>query len=106
MTLHLDAGTEYDQPAEPRLNQPARAAVAAAEVLLAVALVLVAVWAWGNATIPVQLPPSDNPAIPQATSSTDGRWMAGAVGSVAAAGLLVLDAVRQTLLAVRTRGWR
>jgi hypothetical protein len=106
LTLHPHAGTEHDQPAEPRLNQPVRAAVAAAEVLLAVALVLLAVWAWGNAPMPVPLPPSDNPAIPQATSSTDGRWMAGAVGSVVAAGLLVLDAVRQTLLAVRTGGWR
>jgi hypothetical protein len=106
MTLHLDAGAEYEVPAEQRLNQPVRAAVAAAEVLLAAALVLVAVWAWGNATIPVPLPPPDNPAIPQATSSTDGRWIAGAVGSVVAAGLLVLDAVRQTLLAVRTGGWR
>ena len=107
MTLHLDAETTFDAPAgPPQLNQPLRAVVAVAEVLLFVGLMLVTVWAWGNATVQVPLPPSDNPAIPPVASSTDGRWMAAAVGMALLGGLLLLDAVRQTLLAVRTGGRR
>jgi hypothetical protein len=89
-------------PTEPgRLNKPWRALVALAEVLLAGVAVWFAfdLWPRGVATI--------------VTTLTDGRvlestryvgsWMAAAIGLGTLAALLVLDAIRQVALAVRTR---
>ena len=105
MSLYLGPGVTHEQPL-PRLNQPLRGLVAAGEVVLAVGLIVIAVWIWGHATTAVPLPPSDNPAVPPSATSTDGRWMAAAVGLALVSGLLLLDAIRQTLLAVRTGGGR
>jgi hypothetical protein len=92
--------------AEPRrlrrpLNRPARWLIAAAEVAAAGALAVLTVWAWRRAMIPVELPEFDNPAIPRYVSRMSGPWAAAAVGAATVAGLLVLDAVRHAVLALR-----
>lgn len=85
----------------PRLHQPWRGWVALAEVVVAAAAVWFGVWCWGEgiAKIVTSVPGQ----APLVSSVFYGNWMAGAVGLVLLAGLLVLDALRQTLLAVRAR---
>ena len=90
-------------PAGQPLNRPVRGIVAAAEVAVAGALVLVAVWVWSRATVPVELTPAENPAIPRFATRMSGTWAAAAVGAGLLAGLCLLDAVRQAMLALRTR---
>jgi hypothetical protein len=97
----VPALAEIDERPVKQLNRPLRAGLAAAELLLAVTSVLVAMWAWRQTVIMVELPPTDNPVIPRFTTATDGRWMAAAVALGTLAGLLVLDAVRQAVLVVR-----
>lgn len=89
---------------EARLNQPMRALVAAAELALAVALGFAVAWAWQRGSVPYELPASDNPAVPDAVRRWSGPWIGTAFALAAVAGLLVLDAVRQLMLAVGG-GW-
>ncbi|MEV0676574.1 hypothetical protein AB0I60_08620 [Actinosynnema sp. NPDC050436] len=86
----------------PGLHQPVRAAVAAGELVLAVALVLLAAWCWNRGVLRSAYPVEDH--APLESTRYLGNWIASAVGLGTAAGVLVLDAVRQVLLAVRTRG--
>ncbi|GAA4620930.1 hypothetical protein [Saccharopolyspora hordei] len=88
---------------EPRggAHQPWRAAVAGIELVVAVALVVVGWWAWRNGTVTIYLPGPEG-AIDVVTRSI-GSWLASAVAAVTVAGLLLLDAVRQVVLALRTR---
>lgn len=83
------------------LNQPWRALIAVIEVLVAAGAVWAAYWAWprGIATITLEL--SDGSRLE--STRYFGNWMGAAIllGTVAA--LLVLDAVRQVVLAVRAR---
>lgn len=99
------ADPDATEPADPRLpapiHQPARGLVAFAEVALAVALCFAAAWAWSRASIPYELPTSQNPAMPRTVDRWSGPWVAAAFGLVALAGALVLDAVRQLVLAIR-----
>jgi hypothetical protein len=83
------------------LNRPARGVVATLEILLAVALGFAVAWAWSRAAVPFQLPASDNPAVPETVERWSGPWIGAAFGFAALAGVLLLDAVRQVLLAVR-----
>jgi len=93
-----------DQPPAARpLNRPVRWLVAAVEVVAAVALVALAIWAWRRASIPMRLPESDNPAIPSFTSRLSGPWVAAAVVAATVAGGLLLDALREAVLAARGR---
>lgn len=103
-----DAGSVLDTGdagwvAGRRPTGPPRRLVAAIEALVAAGLVVLAVWAWRHATIAVRLPESDNPAIPDFTSRLSGPWVAAAFMAATVAGLLVLDALRQTLAARRAR---
>lgn len=89
-----------------RLHRPIRAVVALVELAAVVALGVAAVWAWQRVTVPYELPPSDNPAVPRTVDRWSGPWVGATFGLVALAGVLVLDAVRQLVLAVRAGGWR
>jgi hypothetical protein len=89
-------------PAEPgRLNKPWRALVALVELVLAAVAVWFAfdLWPRGVAKI-VERYPDD---IVLESSRWVGSWMATAIVLGTVATLLVLDAVRQVLLAVRAR---
>ncbi|MCP2261732.1 hypothetical protein LX15_005458 [Streptoalloteichus tenebrarius] len=88
----------------PRLNQPWRALVALAEVVVAVLLVLAAVWAWRSAAVVVEFPAWREGDPVQRVTRYYGHWMASAVGLAALAGFALLDALRQLVLAVRAGG--
>lgn len=99
------ADPDATEPAEPRppapMHQPARGLVALAEIALAVALCFAAAWAWRRASIPYELPTSQNPAVPHTVDRWSGPWVAAAFGLATLAGALVLDAARQLVLAIR-----
>ncbi|MCI2417013.1 hypothetical protein MOQ72_06220 [Saccharopolyspora sp. K220] len=84
-----------------RLNQPWRAAVAGIEFVVAVGLLLAAWWAWRHGAVTIYLS-GPHGAVDVVTRSI-GSWLAAAVGAVTLAGLLLLDAVRQLMLASRAR---
>ncbi|MCT2585658.1 hypothetical protein [Actinophytocola gossypii] len=90
-------------PTEPaRLHRPARAAVALAELLAAAGLVAAAVWwAWPNGFATIVTVARDGTEL--TSERTSGNWLAAAIGLGALAALLLVDAVRQVVLAVRTR---
>jgi hypothetical protein len=83
------------------LNQPWRGWVAAGEVLVAAAAVLVGILCWRHGVTRIVTPvPGRAPLV---STVLYGNWASAAIGLVVLAGLLVLDAIRQTMLAVRTR---
>ncbi|ANZ42809.1 hypothetical protein BBK82_16895 [Lentzea guizhouensis] len=90
-------------PAQPSagLNQPRRALIAAGEVVAVVALALVAVWAWNRGITKLAYPLEGRE--PLISTQYHGNWLGTAVGCVTIAAILLLDAVRQGVLAVRTR---
>lgn len=92
--------TVSEQPS--RLHQPWRGFIAFGEVVLAAVAVVVGVLCWhrGVTTMVTPLGPGQPPLV---STIFYADWMAAAVGLVLVAALLVLDALRQTLLAVRTR---
>ncbi|MEU7481504.1 hypothetical protein AB0A63_36400 [Lentzea sp. NPDC042327] len=87
--------------AAPDLHQPKRALIAAGELVVAVVLVLVAVWAWnrGISTLAYPLEGRD----PLISTRYEGNWLGTAVAAVTVSAILLLDAVRQLVLAARTR---
>jgi hypothetical protein len=97
--------TEPDTAAVPaqraRLNQPRRALVAVAELLVAAAAVWVAFRVWPRGVTTITLVGDDGTR--QEVTRLVGSWLAAAVGLGTLASLLVLDALRQVLLAVRAR---
>jgi hypothetical protein len=99
------ADPDATEPASPRtpapIHQPARGLVALAEIALAVAVCFAAAWAWSRASIPYELPSSENPAVPRTVNRWSGPWVAAAFGLVTLVGGLVLDAARQLMLAIR-----
>jgi hypothetical protein len=95
------AAPELDGP-PPRLHQPWRSAVAAGEVVLAVAAVLVGVACWRHG-VTTMVTPLGTGRPPLVSTIFYGNWMAAGIGLVTIAALLVLDAVRQLVLGVRTR---
>ena len=84
-----------------RLHQPWRGWVALAEVVVASLLVVLAVWAWERGSVRIVLP-APNGATDTVTRLL-GNWLASAIAAAAVAGFLVLDAIRQTVLAWRVR---
>jgi hypothetical protein len=86
----------------PRLNQPWRAALAAGLVVVAVLAVLVAVWSWHRGVITYDVP-AGNGTPEMVSTRYVGNWMTIAIALGTLAGVLVVAAVRQVLLAVRTR---
>ncbi|GLZ38207.1 hypothetical protein [Actinokineospora sp. NBRC 105648] len=81
------------------VNQPRRALLAAGEVVVAALLVWLAVWLYGRGIQPL----SRVEARPDLDfEHYAGNWVGGAVAAATVAGLLLLDALRQLVLAVRT----
>jgi hypothetical protein len=93
-------GSAAPRPPAP-IHQPARGLVALVEIVLAVALCLAAAWAWRSASIPYELPTSENPAVPRTVDRWSGPWVAAAFGLATLAGGLMIDAARQLMLAIR-----
>lgn len=103
------SGPKLDGDAEPersggRLNQPWRAAVAGLELVAAVALALLAWWAWDQGTVTIYLPGPGGAV--DVVTRTLGNWLSGAVVAATFAGLLLIDALRQAALAIRAGGDR
>ncbi|XVS64078.1 hypothetical protein ACQPYE_38505 [Actinosynnema sp. CA-299493] len=90
------------EPGAPTLHQPKRALVAVGEVVLVALLVPLAAWCWNRGVLHYSYPVPDHP--PLESTRFKGNWIGASAGLVTIAGVLLLDAVRQTVLAVRTRG--
>ncbi|MEU4739461.1 hypothetical protein AB0G02_03210 [Actinosynnema sp. NPDC023658] len=88
--------------ATPALHQPKRALIAVGEVVLIALLVPAAAWCWNRGVLHYSYPLPDH--APLESTRLHGNWIGASVGLVTVAGVLLLDAVRQTVLAVRTRG--
>ncbi|HEY4022278.1 MAG TPA: hypothetical protein VGM75_26555 [Pseudonocardiaceae bacterium] len=88
--------------AAPALNQPWRAWLALGEVVLAAVAVLVGIWCWHRGIVQI-VTPTGNGTPPLISIVFYGDWMSGAIGLCTVAALLVLDALREIVLAVRTR---
>jgi hypothetical protein len=91
-----------DAVPQPKLNQPKRGLIAAGEVVLIVLLAFTAHWCWTKGVVRLEYPVDGHD--PLVATRYLGNWIGGAVGLVTLAGVLLLDALRQTVLAVRTRG--
>lgn len=92
-------------PSPARLEQPWRFAVAAGELILAAAAVVVGILLWGNG-VTTMVTPLGAGQPPLVSTIYYGNWMAAGIGLVAVATLLVLDAIREIVLATRARGRR
>jgi hypothetical protein len=89
-------------PTEPgRLNNPWRALVALGELVFAGVALWFAFDLWPRGVAKIVTTLSDGLVLE--STRWVGSWMAGAIGLGAVAALLVLDAIRQVSLAVRTR---
>ncbi|MFD1146840.1 hypothetical protein [Saccharothrix hoggarensis] len=97
----VDTETEPD-PAVPALHQPKRGLIAVGEVVLAALLVAAAVWCWNRGVVHYSYPVDGR--APLESTRLRGNWIGASAALATAAGVLLLDALRQTLLAVRTRG--
>lgn len=84
-----------------RLHQPWRAAVAVCEVIAAAGLLLLAWTLWDTGVVYVALARPDG--APGAGTRLFGSWLSLAVLSATVAGVLVLDAGRQGVLAWAVR---
>jgi hypothetical protein len=94
--------TTHRRDSPPRLNQPWRFAVAVAELAVAVVAVVFAVSLWHRG-ITTMVTPLAGGQPPLESTIFYGNWMAYAIGLVAAAAILVLDAIRETVLGAGTR---
>lgn len=84
------------------LHRPQRVVVALVELIVAVGLVVFAVYCWDRGTTEIEFPVqgSDPPLI---ATRYLGNWIGGAIALCGFAGFLVLDAIRQLVLGVRAR---
>jgi hypothetical protein len=99
--IRLDGVTSSDgRPA--RLNQPWRGLVALGEAIIAVVAVVVAIGLWGRG-VTTMVTPLGAGQPPLTSTIFYANWMAAAIGLITVAAFLTLDALRQLLLAVRTR---
>ena len=88
-------------PVRGGLNKPWRAAVAVLELVGAAAAIWGAYWCWPRGVVTFTLVLDDGSRL--VSTRYFGNWMAAAFGLGTVAALLLLDALRQVLLAVRTR---
>lgn len=97
------AGLWPPEEAEPssRLNQPWRAFVALGEIVVAGVVVWLAFLLWGAGHIDVWITAPDGVTLE--SQRYFGGYLAGALGLGTLAAVLVVDAIRQLLLAVRAR---
>jgi hypothetical protein len=104
VTVH--ALTDEAEPAPPpdsasQLHQPKRALIAAVEVVLIVLLAFAAHWCWQRGIQRFSYPIEGRP--PLVATRYHGNWIGGSIALATVAGVLLLDAIRQILLAGRTR---
>jgi hypothetical protein len=98
--------TVVEEPEEapstgPSLHQPKRWLIAAGEVVAIVLLAVFAVWCWNRGVVRLAYPLEGRD--PLISTRYHGNWLGTAVGAVTLAVILGLDAVRQVVLALRTR---
>lgn len=86
------------------LNQPWRGLVALGELVAAGLVLWAAFWCWSKADDTITLVLGDGTML-RSTRSV-GHWMAAAIALGTISGVLVLDALRQVVLAVRARPLR
>lgn len=89
-------------PSSTRLHQPWRLAVAAGETVVAVLAVVFALMSWRHGVTHMVTPLSGGRP-PLVTTIFYGNWMTYAIALVTVAAFLLLDGIREVLLAVRTR---
>jgi hypothetical protein len=92
---------EAAPPVGPSLHQPKRWLIAAGEVVAIVLLAWLAVWCWNRGIVKLAYPIDGRE--PLISTRYHGNWLGTAVGALTLAVILGLDAVRQALLALRTR---
>lgn len=92
---------EPSPPAGPSLHQPKRWLIAAGEVVAIVLLTWAAVWCWNRGIVKLAYPIDGHESL--VSTRYHGNWLGTAVGAATLAVILALDAVRQVVLAVRTR---
>lgn len=95
------APAEPAAPTPARLNQPWRLAVALVELLLAAATVVAAVWLWPRGITTITTVLDDGKQL--VSTRYYGNLIAAAIATTMVGALLVVDAIRQVLLAVRAR---
>lgn len=101
---YATAEPEWPQQQEPepgRVNRPARAVVAAVELVLAVVAGWGATLCWSNTTTEIVYQAGDGSELVSRIYS--GPWIAAAIGVALVAALLVVDMARELALALRTR---
>ncbi len=94
---------ESEPTQAPRLHQPWRAFLALAEIAAAAGLVIVAIWSWRNASVPLEVSPATDGKPAEVVHQLRGSWIADSVIAATVAGILLLNAVRQLVLATRVR---
>ncbi|GDY29459.1 hypothetical protein GTS_10920 [Gandjariella thermophila] len=82
------------------LHHPWRMFRVLGDAVLAVLAVAAAVWCWRQGVVTIHYPAADGLPAEDSTRYL-GNWMTGAVALGTLAALLVVDAVRQLVLAVR-----
>ncbi|MEU5691480.1 hypothetical protein [Actinosynnema sp. NPDC020468] len=85
----------------PSLHQPRRTLIAAGEVVGAVLLAFAVVWCWDRGVVHLSYPVADH--APLESTRYHGNWIGAAVAIATVGGVLLLDAVRQAVLGLRTR---
>jgi hypothetical protein len=84
------------------LNQPYRGFIAAGELVLATVAVIVGALCWHRGVV-TMVTPLGGGRPPLVSTMFHGSWQSGAIGLATVAALLLLDAIRQLALAIRTR---
>jgi hypothetical protein len=95
-----ESATDVLPPEPGGLHKPWRALVALAELIGAGFAVWGAFLLWPRGVATITLVLDDGTQL--VSTRYFGNWMAAAIGLGTVAGLLVLDVLRQTILAVRT----
>lgn len=85
------------------VHQPTRAVVAGIELILVTALGVLAWWMWGRGVVPIVVTDPLAPESETVVTRSLGNWLGGAIATATVAGLLLVDMVRQLVLAFRVR---
>lgn len=83
------------------LHRPWRVATAGCELVVAAAAVWFAMWIWDHGVRTLTVTLSDGTRL--ASTRLVGSWVAGAIALGMVAGILLIDAVRETLLGIGVR---